>query len=70
MAAIQIKGFWLQMNIHMYTYGGKTSVRLVNRVPGAVDHYSDVIMGAMVLRSPASRLFTQPFIQAQIKEKS
>ena len=25
-------------------------------------------MGAMVLKSPASRLFTQPFIQAQIKE--
>ena len=31
-------------------------------------HYYDVIMGAMRLKSPASRLFTQPFIQAQIKE--
>ena len=30
-------------------------------------HYSDVIMG---VRSPASRLFTQPFIQAQIKKTS
>ena len=26
-------------------------------------------MGAMGLKSPASPLFTQPFIQAQIKEK-
>ena len=25
-------------------------------------------MGAMASQSPASRLFTQPFIQAQIKE--
>ena len=31
-------------------------------------HYNDVIMGAMVSQSPASPLFTQPFIQAQIKE--
>ena len=31
------------------------------------DHYSDVIMGAMA--SPASQMFTQPFIQAQIKKK-
>ena len=29
-------------------------------------HYNDFIMGA--IKSPASRLFTQPFIQAQIKE--
>ena len=33
-------------------------------------HYSDVIMGAIGLKSPASPLFTQPFIQAQIQEKS
>ena len=31
-------------------------------------HYSDVIMKRWRLKSPASRLFTQPFIQAQIKE--
>ena len=31
-------------------------------------HYSDVIMGWLRLKSPASRLWTQPFIQAQIKE--
>ena len=34
-------------------------------------HYNDVIMSAsstVLLKSPASRLFTQPFIQAQIKE--
>ena len=31
-------------------------------------HYNDVIMGAMRLKSPASRLFAQPFIQVQIKE--
>ena len=34
-----------------------------------VFHYGDVIMGApWRLKSPASRWFTQPFIQAQIKE--
>ena len=32
-------------------------------------HYNDVIMSGMHLKSPASRLFTQPFIQAQVKEK-
>ena len=31
-------------------------------------HYSDVIVGAMTSQITASRLFTQPFIQAQIKE--
>ena len=31
-------------------------------------HYINVIMTAMNLKSPASRLFTQPLIQAQIKE--
>ena len=31
-------------------------------------HYSDVIMARWRLKSPASRLFTQPFIQARIKE--
>ena len=31
-------------------------------------HYNDVIMRAWRLKSPASRLFTQPFIQTQIKE--
>ena len=31
-------------------------------------HYSDVIMSLWRLKSPASRLFTQPFVQAQIKE--
>ena len=29
---------------------------------------NDVIMSAMASQSPASRLFTQPFIQAEIKE--
>ena len=33
-----------------------------------INHYNDVIMGAMTFKSPASRLFTQAFIQAQIKE--
>ena len=33
-------------------------------------HYSDVIMRAMVLKSPASRLVIQPFVQAQIKENT
>ena len=31
-------------------------------------YYNDVIMGALRPKSPASRLFTQPFIQAEIKE--
>ena len=30
-------------------------------------HYSDVIMSATRLKSPASPLFAQPFVQAQIK---
>ena len=30
-------------------------------------HYYDVLMGAMASKSPASRLFTQPFIQTQIR---
>ena len=33
-----------------------------------VIHYTDVIMARLRLKSPALRLFTQPFIQAQIKE--
>ena len=31
-------------------------------------HYSDFIMSAMASKLPASLLFTQPFIQAEIKE--
>ena len=31
-------------------------------------HYNDVIWARWRLRSPASRLFIKPFIQAQIKE--
>ena len=31
-------------------------------------HHCDVIMGAVASRSPASRLFTKPLIQTQIKE--
>ena len=35
------------------------------------DHYSDVKMGAMASqKSPAWRLFTQPFVRVQIKENS
>ena len=33
-------------------------------------NYSDVIMGVMVSKNTASPLFTQPFIEAQIKEIS
>ena len=32
-------------------------------------HYSEVIMGAIVSQSQASRLFIQPFVQAEIKQK-
>ena len=31
-------------------------------------HYNDAIMGVIASQIPASRLFTQPFIQTQIKE--
>ena len=49
-----------------------TSIRFLRDLPGKcrchfVSHYSDVIMRR--LKSPASWLFTQPLIQAQIKEK-
>ena len=33
-------------------------------------HHNEVIMGAMASQTPASRLFTQPFIQVQIKENT
>ena len=32
------------------------------------NYYGEVIMGAMASQIPASRMFTQPFIRAQIKE--
>ena len=42
---------------------------LVTRVPFTLQHYGDVIMGTIASKkSPASRLFTQPFIQTQINE--
>ena len=34
-----------------------------------VSHYSDIIVGTKRLKSPASWLFTEPFIETQIKEK-
>ena len=34
------------------------------------NHNGDVMMGAMISQIPASRLFTQPLIQAQIKENT
>ena len=37
-----------------------------NRV--SANHYSDVIMSAMALQIPVSRVFAQLFVQAQIKE--
>ena len=33
-----------------------------------LNHYIDVIMSAMASKSPAYRLFVQPFVQAHIKE--
>ena len=41
-----------------------------NLVNSMRNHYSDVIMGRWRLKSPASRLFTRTFIQAQIKENT
>ena len=40
----------------------------VQYISWLLQHYSDVVMSVMVSKSPAPRLFTQPFIQAQIKE--
>ena len=37
---------------------------------GLSEHYNDVIMARLRLKSPASRSFTQPFIQAEIKKTS
>ena len=47
--------------------------RKIPRLPRSLDHYSaphysDVIWVRWRLKSPASWLFTQPFVQAQIKE--
>ena len=36
----------------------------------ALSHYSDVIMSATASQIPASRLFAQPFVQAQINENT
>ena len=41
-------------------------VKLNKVIP--MTHYGDVIMGAIASQITASRLFTQPFIQTQIKE--
>ena len=35
----------------------------------SISHYDDVIMARWRLKSPAPRLFTEPFIQTQTKEK-
>ena len=51
-----------------FTWYNIPTVRIYTIVIVSVLHYSDGIMGAMGLKSPASRLFTQPCIQAQIKE--
>ena len=47
--------WWLGVSAHKGPVAGKA-------------HYSDVIMGAMASKSQASWVFTQPFVQAQIKE--
>ena len=38
-------------------------------VGSGIFHYSDLIMSAMATKSPASRFFTQPFIQGQKTSK-
>ena len=37
---------------------------------GLISHFNDVKWARRCLKSPVSRLFTQPFIQAQIREKT
>ena len=51
--------------------------QLAHRIVGSpgkyawiIFHYCDVIMGTMASQITSLRLFTQPFIQAQIKENS
>ena len=51
------------------SYAEKVSMAWRHHVCFVYDtQYNDVVMGAMASQSPALRLFTQSFIQAQIKE--
>ena len=53
----------------MYITGMHTIIMVLQMVTRYFDtYYCDVIMARWRLKSPASRLFTQPFIKAQIKE--
>ena len=51
-------------------YWGSCWLGTPGRYPVRSWHYSDVMMGAMATQSPASLLFTPPFIQAQMKKTS
>ena len=61
MSSVKLPPFCLGLNVFINT---------VSAVALQAEHYNDVIMSMMVFcfKSPASWLFTQPFIQAQIKE--
>ena len=64
------RGLILGQNIESVSHliqGGRRSCDLRRGIVG-ISHYSDVIMSEMVSQITASRLFTQPFVQAQIKE--
>ena len=54
----------------LYYLKSHESLTSVNpkRVELRCNHFSNVIMARRHLKSPASRLFTQPFIETQIKE--
>ena len=59
----------LSLSLYIYIYPSiiYCMVNIICVVGFQYIHYSDVIMGAS-LKSPASPMFTQPFIQAQMKE--
>ena len=50
-----------------WTTRGNDIMIVVGIIRWSFQHYNDVIMSAMASQSPASRLFTQSFIRAQIK---
>ena len=60
--------YWLLSLTHAHPYIVIISIMATHYRHTTGIHYCDVIMARYRLKSPAWRLFTQPFIQTQIKE--
>ena len=58
------------IEVNSSQYGFISVLHLSSPITWFLKHYNDVIMSAMASQIPASRLFTQPFIRAQIKENT